>query len=227
MPARKEFAMHSRASVEVAHSTGKARILGALSNLKSRNVGMVALLTLLGIGFSLSRVALRLDEAPLQESLAAFALLLGIAAGLGRFTRLTLGELGLSRAKQIRAVLGTAFVASTLVGAALITAPQMRLPNLTQVAAGLAFFGLGTAPAEELLFRGVLYGIVRRESNAVSAVLISSIAFSIAHAPVYGIGSLPVSIVAGLLFGWLRWWSGSLLATMFVHVAADLSLLWL
>ena len=31
----------------------------------------------------------------------------------------------------------------------------------------------------------------------------------------------------GLILGWLRWWSGSLLVPGAVHVFADLAILWL
>ena len=93
--------------------------------------------------------------------------------------------------------------------------------------AGLVLFGLGTAPAEEYLFRGVLQGVLSARFGSAIGVSVTALSFALAHVPVYGVASLPVAVAAGLLFGWLRWWTGSLVVPIAVHALADLALLWL
>lgn len=183
--------------------------------------------TAIGVGFNLLRLVMRLDHGPLVASMLAFALL-GCAAAVSAWALGLDGHaLGLRRSIAGRGLIGGALSASVLVGAALATAPVTRLPSAGQVLGGIALFGLCTAPAEELLFRGVLYAAVARELGPLAAVVVSSVAFAAAHVPVYGLGSLPVAICAGLVLGWLRWWSSSLAAPTAVHAVADLALLWL
>ncbi len=69
--------------------------------------------------------------------------------------------------------------------------------------------------AEELVFRGMLYGwLAGRWSNAVAFAL-SSLAFAAAHTePVHILMVLPL----GFWFGFLRWRTGSLVPTIVAHV---------
>jgi membrane protease YdiL (CAAX protease family) len=179
------------------------------------------------LGFNELRLALALDRGPLLLSLVAFAGLTALAAGLAVSLGMTRDDLGLVRPGRLATSLGGAMAVLVLAGAAWLTSPAIRVPAPSQLAAGLLLFGLGTAPAEELLFRGVLYGAVDRWRGPVAATIVSATAFALAHVPVYGWGSLGLALSAGLLFGWLRWWSRSLLVPGMVHVVADLAILWL
>ncbi|WP_189867269.1 CPBP family intramembrane glutamic endopeptidase [Streptomyces poonensis] len=104
---------------------------------------------------------------------------------------------------------------------------------------------LGTVLLEEVAFRGVLYGLVRRARGAVWATAVSSALFGLWHilpslglaaakpalAPVFGDSALGVvtavaaTVVfttgAGVLFCELRRRSGSLLAPMGLHWAVN------
>lgn len=190
--------------------------------------GLVAfVITLIGVVFNLLRLAAGLDEGSLAAALAAFVLLLIVGLGLSRHLGLGPRELGFNRPAPLPAIAGTAAAAVVLVGAAWITAPHLELPRPAQLMSGLLLFGAGTAPAEELLFRGALYGWLLDRTGPAAAVVITSLSFALAHVPVYGWSSFAVATAAGVLFGWLRWWSGSLWPAIGLHVLADLSILWL
>lgn len=79
----------------------------------------------------------------------------------------------------------------------------------------LAVLGLLAPVAEELVFRGLLYGwLAGRWSNLVAFVL-SSLAFAAAHTePLHILLVLPL----GFWFGWLRWRTGSLVPTIVAHI---------
>jgi hypothetical protein len=68
---------------------------------------------------------------------------------------------------------------------------------------------------EELVFRGLLYGWVAGRWGSLAAWIVSSLAFAAAHIePAHVIMVLPL----GILFGWLRRRTDSLLPSMFAHV---------
>jgi membrane protease YdiL (CAAX protease family) len=71
---------------------------------------------------------------------------------------------------------------------------------------------------EEWLCRGVLWEAVRRMASPGNTILLTSILFAMMH----GLGGgwtleFPHRFVAGLIFGWLRLKSGSLLPGMLAH----------
>lgn len=90
-------------------------------------------------------------------------------------------------------------------------------PPLTG-AEGLAFAALAVIAApivEEILFRGVLYGALRRSLPRVGAVLASALLFAVIH-PM--IGTPPVFLL-GVLAAFARERSGRLTTAMLVHAA--------
>ena len=101
---------------------------------------------------------------------------------------------------------------------------------------------LGTALFEEVLFRGVLFAAWARVGGTSAAVLGSSLVFGLWHVPptmvalelngvavataagVLGVvGGVVVTAVGGVLFAWLRWASGSLLAPVLAHTATNVA----
>ena len=68
---------------------------------------------------------------------------------------------------------------------------------------------------EEVIFRGVLYRYLRSRIGAVLTIIITSIAFGIVH-PYDWTGLVQVTF-AGVMFGLLREWRGSLIAPMVAH----------
>jgi uncharacterized protein len=75
--------------------------------------------------------------------------------------------------------------------------------------------------AEEIMFRGFLYrGFVRRPNHAPYAILVISLVFAAIHQQYDWFGLTQVFLMA-LLFGWVRWWSGSTILTVLMHVLAN------
>ncbi len=68
--------------------------------------------------------------------------------------------------------------------------------------------------AEELLFRGVLYGMLRERWGLAPAVLLSALLFAVAHlVPLL----LPALFVMGLVLALLREYTGSLIPCIMLH----------
>jgi len=68
---------------------------------------------------------------------------------------------------------------------------------------------------EELVFRGLLYGWIAGRWGSLAAWIVSSLAFAAAHwEPAHIVLVLPL----GLLFGWLRRRTDSLLPSLFSHI---------
>ena len=99
---------------------------------------------------------------------------------------------------------------------------------------------LGTAVYEEVLFRGVIFGMLARRTSALMAAMWSSVLFGIWHIlpamdaietnpigealggswePV--VAAVVSTFIAGLGFVWIRLYAGSILASILVHVAAN------
>ena len=80
----------------------------------------------------------------------------------------------------------------------------------------LAVFA-GLAPlAEELVFRGLLYGWLAGRWGTGVAVIVSSIAFAAAHVE---LAHVVLVLPLGLVFGLLRWRTGSLWPSLAAHMA--------
>jgi uncharacterized protein len=76
--------------------------------------------------------------------------------------------------------------------------------------------------AEEIVFRGFLFrGWVRSERAALPVVVLISLLFAAIHMQYDWFGVLQVFFI-GLLFGLVRWHSGSTLLTILMHVLANL-----
>jgi membrane protease YdiL (CAAX protease family) len=67
---------------------------------------------------------------------------------------------------------------------------------------------------EELLFRGLGFGVLDPFVGPMPAIVITGVAFGLAHGLVIG---LPVLSIFGVTLGWLRWKSGSVYPGMVVH----------
>jgi CAAX protease family protein len=70
--------------------------------------------------------------------------------------------------------------------------------------------------AEELFFRGVLFGGMRRARDAAGTVLVTAAFFALRQGEPRAV---PTSLALGLLLGWMRAASGSVLASAAAHVA--------
>jgi membrane protease YdiL (CAAX protease family) len=67
---------------------------------------------------------------------------------------------------------------------------------------------------EELLYRGLGFGLLAPFVGPWPAILVTGVAFGLAHGLVLG---LPVLSIFGITLGWLRWQTGSVLPGMTAH----------
>jgi membrane protease YdiL (CAAX protease family) len=107
-----------------------------------------------------------------------------------------------------------------------------RLPSADPFTLALIFIRvfLLVAPAEELLFRGALYGWIRRYLPAVPTILITAVIFGFEHT-VPGMPTpkmfflVPLAFIYGIGVGWVRERTGSTFNTAVMHVLVDAFLL--
>ena len=67
--------------------------------------------------------------------------------------------------------------------------------------------------AEELLFRGFILGMLLKRYSDIQSIVISSLIFAIAHEPI----AMVLAFGGGLLYGWVRVRTGSILPGMIAH----------
>jgi len=75
---------------------------------------------------------------------------------------------------------------------------------------------------EEIFFRGFMYGAVKNKVGILGAILGTSLIFSVLHAHI--VGFMPI-FVLGILLAYLREKTGSLIPSIFVHVAHNLGMI--
>ncbi len=121
-----------------------------------------------------------------------------------------------------------------LAGAAVLCVPAAIRHVLTGSAvpaangyAGWAVIVVVVAVAEEALLRGSLYRAVERRAGMTTAIAVTSVAFGLLHAPVYGWPVVPLDIAVGVWLGTLRAVTGSVAAPAVAHSVADLAGWWL
>jgi uncharacterized protein len=122
---------------------------------------------------------------------------------------------------------GTAFIIIDNIVGALAPGPSDPIDYFEYnkaIAEGLVpLFWLNTviaAPvAEEMIFRGFLYrGWSQTWLGPSGAIVLTAIVFGLGHFQ-YDIVSVGSITISGLLLGWLRRWSGSLVAPILAHAA--------
>jgi membrane protease YdiL (CAAX protease family) len=152
--------------------------------------------------------------------LGLVAAIVGPASAARRF--------GAPVAVGVGAVAGVVLWAATLSFVALVAA---RVPPLARhtsalygerrgrsLAAALAVPLLVSAPGEELLWRGVVLGVLTRALDAPVAAVMTWAAFVAANVVS---GSLPIilgAVVGGAVWTWLAWWTGGVVASIACHV---------
>jgi len=74
---------------------------------------------------------------------------------------------------------------------------------------------------EELVFRGLLFGTLRRRLGPAAAAAASAGVFALAHG--YGVLGFAAVFWSGLLWAWAYEWTGSLVPSIIAHAADNLS----
>jgi hypothetical protein len=143
-----------------------------------------------------------------------------------RWRRITAG-------KALACLVGGAFltVAIALLPPVLPDASQFPLENLfSSRAAAYAIGGFAVLVAplmEEMIFRGVLFGIFESQLGLRSAILITAILFGGLHVPEYwgAWNHMILIFFVGLVFSLARGMSGSLAPSVFLHVGYNGSMM--
>jgi membrane protease YdiL (CAAX protease family) len=101
------------------------------------------------------------------------------------------------------------------------TAPVQALVSMPSGTLAYATVAVLVPFAEELFFRGFVYGTAVRRFGPVSAFVLAAALFSLAHVPqLWGAwGPLASVTLTGIVLTSLRAWSGSVLLPTFTHVA--------
>lgn len=99
-----------------------------------------------------------------------------------------------------------------------------RLENATPALFALALFQpiILTPLAEELVFRGSLFGWLRDRLNPIAAIVITATLFALYHPLVY---LWPMAFLFGLGSGWFRQRSGSLTPFLIVHMVNSIAMI--
>jgi membrane protease YdiL (CAAX protease family) len=214
---------------------------------------VVALVSTLA-GLAIFNVA-RAHVIDTAAGIATNLLMAGALAGVAGYATLTARELGTERS---RAGAGLRWGAGALAVVAAVVLTAASVPALHGILADdrvdvgadamlvqvLVTIPLGTVVLEELAFRGLLLGLLRRVTTTGRAVLVGSVAFGLWHIAsalasartnpaLAGVSSSGAGLattvaatvltttVAGAIFCWLRLRSGSLLAPAIAHVSTN------
>jgi uncharacterized protein len=109
----------------------------------------------------------------------------------------------------------------TLIQGAPLENPQVEAISGGQAFSGATLFWMllliaGLVPiAEELLFRGMLYPLLRARMGPAAAIVLNAALFAMAHVlPIL----IPALFVVGLLLAFLREWSGSVVPCILYHM---------
>ncbi len=140
------------------------------------------------------------------------AILVSGVVVVARVARLSRADLGLAG----HALPGVAVAVGVTVVTAAASLAVLRFPpllgepvayapiaamDLARLGANVALFlPLGTVLPEELAFRGVLFGLLRRRHGALAAILLSSLAFALWHAAVIVLTLSRTNVAAVPLF---------------------------
>jgi membrane protease YdiL (CAAX protease family) len=183
------------------------------------------------LGSILLSSALSGDLTPLAASIAAY--LLAVVAGAAAVARL--GSAAVPETLPLRcrpvwlpagvAAGGISFGVGWLYARALLRAfgvepggPEPQPPLVEEVVATVVLPAL----VEEWLYRGVLWAALSRMTSARGTLLASAALFGLVHGFEAWIFSVPHRFAGGLLFGWLRARSGSLVPPVLGHATNNL-----
>jgi len=212
-------------------------------------VEVAAAAVVLAYGYVIVRIVPEAVYVPVNLAAAGLAVALVHRSGAGwddlGVARENLGRglrLGLLTVLPIAAVVATG-VALTVSRRFFVEARFTDLGTAQVLYELLIRIPLGTALAEELIFRGALLGLYGRRHTFLKAALLSSLAFGLWHvvtamgsvqsnaagevlaSPAARAGGVLATVVAtgaaGMVFCWLRRRSGSVLAPAITHAALN------
>lgn len=159
--------------------------------------------------------------------------ILMLAVRLARASQVEYLALTMSQTRDLRVgiicIIGLIAISDAFLyftGQPLVTPFQLQSYSTAAAEGWLAPFLIAAviiAPAsEEIIFRGFLFrGWARPDRTAWPAIIIISVLWAALHVQYDWTGILQIFII-GLFLGWMRWRSGSLLLTIFLHALFNL-----
>ncbi len=87
----------------------------------------------------------------------------------------------------------------------------------------IPLLGLWIGPAEEIFWRGVVQRYFQKRFTPIAGLIVATLLYSLVHAWSGNIPLLLVAFVAGLVWGLLFLWSGSLLPGILSHALWDVA----
>ncbi|MFP7761394.1 CPBP family intramembrane glutamic endopeptidase [Marisediminicola sp. LYQ85] len=117
------------------------------------------------------------------------------------------------------------YLAIILIPDSALDAPGVTITAVTSVGAAVAV--IARALGEEILFRGLIGGVLFRRLGFIRGNILQAIIFMVPHLLLLAVDPamwpiLPVQFVAALLLGWLRHRSGSVLPGALAHAVANI-----
>jgi membrane protease YdiL (CAAX protease family) len=210
---------------------------------RSDRVAIVALVTGLGAYDVVRRVAIPSHLTPWTNTA-----MIGVVAAIAGAARLSIDEMGLTRA-HLRSGALWGLGAAAAVGAGVLAARGLigPMPSLTADHVGVSGWQMlltvfvripvATVLFEELAFRGTMLPLLQRVTCTPVAWIAGAATFGLWHLPpLWGsslgslVGTFAVTAAGGIVFTWLRARSNSLAAPMLAHWATNglsLLILWL
>lgn len=204
-------------------------------------------------GTVLARLVPKKYHLLLNIGISALAIIVGLAFGMD-WTNMGLSVTHILPGLFVAIIASVIITVATLLIAAIPFLRHYFLgENLSNASGKLVAFEatiripLGTALVEEVLFRGVLLGILLMHHSTLVSLVIAAIIFGLWHifptinsiednaaiakamqhkkGRQYGsvIGVIIITATAGLIFGWLRIIAGSILAPWLVHWSINAS----
>jgi hypothetical protein len=145
-----------------------------------------------------------------------------LSIGLARYQILAGIKRGLIWSAAFGMIVSFVFGALYIAGINPLTLVQVRLPGRTQELLCFFFVGGLIAPiAEEIFFRGILYGFFRRW-GVVAAISLSTLIFVFAHLMDT---TLPVTqAIGGIVFAAAYEVEGKLMAPITIHVLGNIAI---
>ncbi len=103
-------------------------------------------------------------------------------------------------------------------------APWREAPLAASIMRVLAVGVFGPI-AEELVFRGYLFGILRDRAGIVATIVITAVGWAVLHVD-YSWWVVAIIAVDGLMLGLARWRTGSVYVPIVMHIAYNLYAVW-
>jgi len=100
-------------------------------------------------------------------------------------------------------------------------APIETLVSFPSGTLAVGLVAVAVPVAEELFFRGFMFGMLSRRLGGAFAFVLTALIFAAAHAPqAWGAwGSLAAIAITGIVLTLLRWWTGSVFVPVLAHLA--------